>query len=451
MKKSLILLTVLVAPFGVVGFFQSLTRPIPLTTLILLITVIITWLLNILEDKIYITSMMKKVVLLIMAPVLLSILIGLPSGLYFGHSYISYDGYILESMGRYINLFLLPLFFLGVGSYCYKSGEKFQYNVIKFYWLGCLILCIFGIWQAFHFYLGVPFFEIDTRSHVHSVPSFLIELVPGRLTSLANEPSFFVPFIIDAFLLTIFMVKRKITMLFLSTILFALLILTFSPAGYFNGLILIIVILLFFAERIILNKSINKASLILSFLSVTAIIIVIIFGLLDYTQIVTFRLSYLLDTTEHARAFMIFMPFVWLMSANPLNILFGFGPKSYAFIGNLVGIFDTDNPVHVTSNNLLTDFVWETGLVGLICVVCLFLFLFSKSLNKKSRYKKNNYVALMLTMHLFITSIYRGEFFALRFWVILLIVVLLTDNSFMKSRVNDEPKLILESRRCSGF
>lgn len=430
MTRIAIICAVLFAPFGVSGMFQrSLPLPIPLTVLVLVGAVIILFLKQMMEGKVILTPGVKIVSFLVFTPVIMSIIIGLPTGLLSDNTYISYFGYFKESSGRYINLALLSVFFVSVSSICSIRGKNIQRDFIYAYWIGCLVFILFGIWQAFHFYFGLPFIDLQTRAHLHSVPQALKALVPGRLTSIANEPSFFAPIIIDFLLISILMVnRRKIFFTIILTLSVSLLLLTFSFGGYLNALFLTIIILVIIFIRSLVRLRIKKKEII--FICILLLVVPCLFKTFGgYFEIVTARIPALFDLEHNSRAFMVFMPFVWLFESHPLNLLFGFGPKSYALIGGQISL-PSGSPVHITSNNFFTDFAWEAGLIGLFSVIALFIILLRMSLTFNKIMTKEHWVGCLLTFHLMFSSLYRGDFFSLRFWVLLLIILILVDKGF---------------------
>lgn len=431
MARVAIICAAFFAPFGVSGIFQNLIGPIPSTVLILAGVVLILAIKTLQDGKILLNAGVKTVALLFFAPVLLSIALGLPAGLLFDSPYITYYGYGEESIGRYINLFLLLVFFIAAGSFCVAGGESVQRKIILAYWVGCSIFVLFGIWQALNFYCGVPFPDLGTRTHIHSVPEALKTLVPGRLTSLANEPSFFAPIIIDFLLLSLLIINRRNIVVPVVIVSALLLFLTFSGGGYLNAFLLTVVLSVLVLMRAFARKRIKKKTLI-----IVGVVVMLMpwvaFLMGDYGRIVTERIPTIFDPEGHSRAFMVFMPLRWLLESNIINMLFGFGPKSYALIGNAVTL-PSGVPVHVTSNNLFTDFAWETGLVGFCSITVLFVVLMRHLFKLTGLMSRERWIGCLLTFHLLFSSLYRGDFSSLRFWVLLLVIICLMCIRFPRS------------------
>jgi len=53
-----------------------------------------------------------------------------------------------------------------------------------------------------------------------------------------------------------------------------------------------------------------------------------------------------------------------VMEGNIINLLFGFGPNVYEYL-RLTKTLPRGDAVHVTSNNLFVDTVFELGYIGL--------------------------------------------------------------------------------------
>ena len=114
------------------------------------------------------------------------------------------------------------------------------------------------------------------------------------------------------------------------------------------------------------------------------------------------------------------MPFTWFSDDGPIAAIFGHGPGAFALLGEMHRLPD-GGPIHVTSNNIFTDLLYEQGIVGLILIVALFAILLVIGL--RGRDHSQAYLAgAVLTVHLVTTSVFRADFMAPRFWVVLLCI-----------------------------
>lgn len=129
------------------------------------------------------------------------------------------------------------------------------------------------------------------------------------------------------------------------------------------------------------------------------------------------------DLQAHDRLYMVVMPFVWFADDGLVSALFGHGPGSFALLGQLHTLPD-GGPVHVTSNNLFSDVLYEQGAIGLLLVIALFVVLLVTGLRARSR-SRECLLGAILTVHLATSSVYRADFMAPRFWVLLLSILTL--------------------------
>lgn len=423
-----VLLAVASAPSFVVGAFRILPG-FPISVLLLWLSCFFLVLHLISIPRFAMPASGRLVIMLIFLPFLLAFSIGVPAAIGSAPLGLDYTGYPTIALGRVVNAFSLSLFFIGTLALIQKArrssgGPDFGHQVVWVYWVATGVFATAAIWQISHFYLGIPYPFPETRTHVHGVPAALQGLVPGRLTGLANEPSFLVPFVIDFALLSMLIV-RGLRLFLIIAVSIAVVLLSFSAGGYMNLTIISAAWLLLLALRTAFCYRVNvKAAGAVALIGIAAPFFFLTAG--PYMELVTARVPGALDPDSHSRAFMVLMPFYWLADSPFLNILFGHGPKSYAMIGEAVVLPASGEPVHVTSNNLFADIVWEHGIVGLSGLGVLFGILALKTRVLFS-ITRERIVAFLLLVHLFSSSLYRGDFYSLRFLVILLIIVMLIE------------------------
>lgn len=110
-----------------------------------------------------------------------------------------------------------------------------------------MILGVFGIWQIFHNVLGIWVPTVETRNELYFASFMGLQ----RVTSLADEPSYLVPFLIDAMLICFYLKRKILSCLFLVVCLFSL-----SFGGYLELIILCI-------TYVFLTKSFSKLKFLL--------------------------------------------------------------------------------------------------------------------------------------------------------------------------------------------
>jgi O-antigen ligase len=110
-----------------------------------------------------------------------------------------------------------------------------------------------------------------------------------------------------------------------------------------------------------------------------------------------------------------------LLGTSFINIFFGFGPASFKYLAL------TDSIIrgrHSTSNNIFIDNLYEFGVVGFLCCMSLFIYLLLDSFYK-AKDNKYYFISYLLTTHLIISSMYRGDYVSPRFWILLTLIILL--------------------------
>lgn len=408
------------APFTVCNVFEKLLGfGIPTSVLISVIVNIFSVIYFCYYKKLYITKESLKFIIAFYVPVFISTFLVIFNLLWVNES-IQYAQYLSAGfISRSVNLLLCLNVFLFCMNVLEKSDQKQRETFIKSYLYGIMVLVIFGVWQWTSFYLGVPYLDIETRSDMHSLGSAIEDIVvKNRVTSLAAEPSFLVPLLIDGIILGYFLEKnlKAYIIKFLAPIIFVLFF-TYSLGGFVNLFILLFILLL------IQTKMLKKYGLLLCGIAICSIIIANYY-LEEYDYllpIIAKVTSFNID--DDIRAFMTTKPFLWAFDHTFLNALFGHGPGSYKFL-ELTKILPDGHAVHTTSNNLFSDAIYETGFIGFIFAVFYFLWL-SIDNYIKSKMNKQYIVTFLLTAHLIISSFYRADYTSPRFFCIIIIIITL--------------------------
>lgn len=342
---------------------------------------------------------------------------------------VIYNNYVVSQMPyRLFNSVLFFIIYICIHNFFYcKDLVQLREMILKYSYSVLFVLGGFGFWQLAHMFLGVWIPEIDTRSYIHSVDSISLPTNLLRITSVANEPSFLVPFLIDAIIM-LFYLNRKIYACWL----LILLIFTLSLGGYVNA------ILVFLFALYCLNQKINTTKFLLILLLGTAPTVFLFyeeFG--DIINVVLSRREFSngFDIYGSIRTEMVILPWSYLFQGNFGSLIFGNGPGSFKILSQ-THTLSTGEAFHDTSNCLLTDLSYETGLIGGICAILYFILMF---LRFKKLYKKNNEAlyGVLLLFHLFISSFYRADFMSPRFWAMILII-----EFFYKMALTQEMKQI---------
>lgn len=355
-------------------------------------------------------------------PALVISSIGLSIQLVLGNEYVQNPSYLAGEMpSRLANLLLYAvLFFLG-SAVLNAQNERRLRLIASAYVAGAGVLIIVGLWQWAHYYAGAYFPELSTRTVVHGVPEVVRNYVPARLTSLADEPSYLAPPLIEVLIISFVAIRsgwsRAVFILVPGVF---VLLFSFSLGGYINAFLLLFYIMGLIGIRLIEGKGERPTFLIgIGLVLVAVASSVVILG--EYVGAVLGRIHSLSTVEGNSRAFMSLMPVVWATESGFWALIFGHGPNAYAAIGALETL-PSGAPVQVTSNNLFGDMLFEGGLLGLAGVLFFFWMLWCRGF-RFSRLTREHYLGSLLVLHLAISELYRADFVSPRFWAVVFLIL----------------------------
>lgn len=317
----------------------------------------------------------------------------------------------INMYGRFLNvtLFSILSWFIVCLSFYDKSFFSPQ-KIAFFYSIGCFLLILTGYWQALSLYLGVGSFPFETRSMVHGIGKSDYE-IEGRITGIAAEPSFFVPFVLDFMIISLIIFKKNITKFIFFSIAAFILFLSFSPSGYisaFGSLILALIFVANFKSKIyIYIYSILMGSFILFILT-----------MLDKFKNIGYVLGRLAQINEDPRFLTIYEVINIFFNSNVLTILFGYGVTNFKFASMY-----TNYSQFETSNNIYTDILIELGIVGLLLILTMFTKLFIL-IRKATINPLQKFVCYALFFDLLITGLVRADYATSRFFIIIVLIFL---------------------------
>lgn len=322
--------------------------------------------------------------------------------------------------GRIANVLIFSLLSWFIVSLClhYKYSPK---KIAVYYAIGCFLLILTGYWQAISLYLGIGTFPFETRSIVHGVgkQDFDIE---GRLTGLAAEPSYFVPFVLDFMILSLLIFNKNLIKFVFFSIASFILILSFSPSGYMSAFGSLFLALIFIA-----NFKSKKYIYILSMLLGSFILFMV--SILDKFKNIGYVLGRLAHINEDVRFLTIYETLNVFFNSNVLIILFGYGVTNFKFAS-----MHTNYSQLETSNNVFVDMLIELGVVGLSLILVMFFKLFLL-IRKSTVSTLQKFVCYALLFDLLITGLVRADYATSRFFVIIALIFLLS-----KFKIDNEGK-----------
>lgn len=318
--------------------------------------------------------------------------------------------YVLKAIPRLFNCVIL---FLYLCIYSVLSKKNQAYNIHIFYY-SLLIFLTFGLWQLLHFYLDVPFIDIVVRDAGHSLKdTYMIK----RVTSIAREPSFLSPLMVELFIIILYFKETRNTNktfhYFILSLILLVIIFMLSPSVYIEFIVLFMIAI--FRKRMTLSKL---------FISIIAILI-LYYSLGD--DINRFFVYRLVNVGESSRFLEIKTVLDFMLFQNYFTLFFGLGPKGFNFLCDIISIEDSNQQLMITTNNILMDTFVEEGILGFICILLLFYYLI-----KECNLIKNSNIPLYFGVHIFLFNQYRGEYASLRFIVVFCILVFFIE--FYKSK-----------------
>ncbi|MCR9641820.1 MULTISPECIES: hypothetical protein [Vibrio] len=320
-------------------------------------------------------------------------------------------------IGRMFTFFALMLnviiFLLWISNATESSLKKFM----KLALLSVLAFIALGYWQVIGKFLGIPFF-IETRDWMHGVPAALRAVFPSRVTSIAEEPNYLSPILMESLILITFLVRHSFSRLVLLLLSFGIVILSFSGGAYVNFVLLLGFVFVFtFLKTVLTGKTRISHFFIL-------VIVMVLVLLLIYVGTILIEFIYYKMSTEASGGssrsqFMI--SFVQLITeSNYTQLIFGHGLGTMSVLDEF-GMKSEDYLFRIT-NNYILDMFWESGAIGVLMIFTFFMSLFYPCF-KYGFTSVKYFLGGLLTFHLLIASTYRSEYLSTHFaWIVFLIL-----------------------------
>ncbi|NLQ22802.1 hypothetical protein HGO26_07905 [Shewanella sp. S-1] len=355
--------------------------------------------------------------ILIVTPIVIVVIIGYISGfLNFDIVGTEYQKYVITS--RFFTVISTILFVTCIAIWSERVSSKEHIIFIKVAFASTCLFLIFAIIQQICFVFNLPFM-VDSRSDMHGVPQSIRNLFPNRITSIAREPNFYAPILVESLILTrlVFSGLKAYTFYVLTLV---VLLLTFSGGAYAHFILLVIFI---FLQSLKFNISLVK-----TFFKFFLILI------LSYTIAINLfpeffdnlsQFIYAKSTTESSGASyrsQIIQIIIDSWTSSDLKVLLiGNGIASLSFFDEITGL-NTGLDFSIT-NNLYLDYLWDAGAIGLVILLLFWGIAFSYSY--RSRFDSlSKQVNVLLFFSLLITSVYRSEYVTTHHaWLLSLLIV----------------------------
>lgn len=286
-----------------------------------------------------------------------------------------------------------------------NNYSSFLIKCLKVIVCGIVVfLIIFAIWQLLSNLLGIWIPKIKTRGDFYSDSSLGL----SRITSLANEPSYFVPFVIDGIIILSYLRKLSLAICLSLILLFSL-----SFGGIGEAIILCLYYYFF--------SSTTKKIKILCGLGCMIVFLLLVFpSLFDLIiQIISVRkeLHSGFNLNQTSRTIMLVYPVKKWMDFDVISLLIGYGPGSFKFLF----YSNPSEALFVTSNNILTDLIYEEGILGVI----LYIFLLRQFWKEfKLLRGRESIIGRILVIHIFLSSLYRADYVSARYDMLFIILLI---------------------------
>lgn len=358
-----------------------------------------------------VTKSSKIILVLLIAPVILSLSM-IPVYIIESGDTSYYSS--IEPWARVGHILILAAFFLFGWDVVSRDPNKMMRYIVSSYLIVLSVVVFVGILQWLNFYCGVPIMYFYSRSHMHGVGVNILSVYGQRLTSFLGEPAFFVTYLLDFLMLSLVFFSNKILKFILFSLSLWLLCFTFSISG-------LAVVAFLCLQYIILNF--KKKIITIIVLAIPMILVLTwVVGFEDFPY--GARVNFMKNRFLGEPRIMDSMASIdGALKSNILNSLFGHGPGSYATLGEY-RVDDHYRRLPQTSNNLYADWLYENGFVGLFMLLIFFVYQVKLSVKRSWKYSIDFWLPF-LTTSLAVGSLFRTDFSAPRFWLMLLIVTVL--------------------------
>ena len=319
-----------------------------------------------------------------------------------------------DTLGRLFTVTTLSLMLLSGYVYLENSGPQQIQSLVPVWLLPGAVFVAFGVYQVYCNLTGKPFI-IETRDWMHGMPAVIQNALPKRLTSIAEEPSFLAPILIEVLVLTLFVVKREWLRLGFAGTICVLLLLTFSGGAYANAAMLAgctVAIILW-------RFKIGKIHFLLLIGAILGLALLFSIGQI----LIEFAVNKFVHEAEGGSSRAQFMRDLIDLQLNTgfSQLLFGHGLTSMSQLQEFG--MRTEEVLFRISNNMFLDILWESGVIGLTLVASMFSILLSQGLQIQKQLQGRLSLSLLLTCQMLITGLYRSEYISTHLvWMLVLVM-----------------------------
>lgn len=317
--------------------------------------------------------------------------------------------YDTKLINRTMTSSLVIITILIICDWIQKQPLEKAIRFLKISLISTLLFAALAIYQIFSFEFNLPF--IITRAYVWGATPEITKELSYRLTSIALEPSFYTPIIIESIILSYLLLRKS---LFIPVLLISIFLIykTHATSAYIHLAILTVIYLAF-------NHNIKYKHK-LTFLLLVGIFILYMITSNNLSMEYFIDKLYIELSGQSSRSHSYGAIVTEIINLDILNLLFGNGVNTLSFFNEL-----TNNSYKMpfsVSNNLYIDVLWDSGIIGGIVFFISLTIIFIKIYP----YRKNKFgfSSLLLLFSLLITSLYRSEYTSTHFaWIIINIII----------------------------
>ena len=322
-------------------------------------------------------------------------------------------------VGRLFTLIALSFNLAILHLWLSTAEEKELKRILIIGFSSLLVFIMLGYWQLIGGYLGIPFF-VETRDWMHGVPSALRAILPSRVTSIAEEPNFLAPLLIEFILLSLLLLKGKWNKRIIVGATLLILVLSFSGGAYVNLFLIAAMAFCLVALKTVMTSRVKITHFFVLTLFLAFSLAFAYFGTLIF-EFIYYKFQHETSGGSSRSQFLVSLTKL-LIESDLLQLVFGHGLATMSAL-NEFGMRSEDYLFRI-SNNFILDMFWEGGIASVLSILLYYSLLFYPGI-KRFHISKWSYIGLLMSMHLVVTSTYRSEYLSTHFtWVIMLILTI---------------------------
>ncbi|EIL2908364.1 hypothetical protein LLT35_001886 [Vibrio alginolyticus] len=318
-------------------------------------------------------------------------------------------------IGRLFTFTALVLNLLVILMWLPSANEKSVKKLLYYGLFTTFTFVILGYWQLISKQLGIPFF-IDTRDWMHGVPAALRSVFPSRITSIAEEPNFLSPILMECLILIALLIRSKFWSVVLLGMTTIIVVLSFSGGAYVNFALLCAFVFFYIFLKTATTGKTRISHFVIMLAVVFFIGVIVYFGAL-FLEFIYYKLQHEASGGSSRSQFMI--SFSNLIAESSITqLIFGHGLGTMSVLDSF-GMRSEDYLFRIT-NNYVLDMFWEGGAIGVFLIFSFFTALILPGI-KHGFLSRYYFLGALMGFQILVTSSYRSEYLSTHFtWAVLI-------------------------------